>query len=67
MKSVDYNLTAMDGSSHPVRGAWIEISEGLEAEKVPKSHPVRGAWIEIYRGTKCHRESYVAPREGCVD
>ena len=34
--------------SHPVRGAWIEISRaGLLVITVTPSHPVRGAWIEI--------------------
>ena len=33
--------------SHPVRGAWIEISlNDIEYHYFP-SHPVRGAWIEI--------------------
>ena len=37
-------------TSHPVRGAWIEIDVGavLGLNKY-KSHPVRGAWIEICR------------------
>ena len=36
-------------SSHPVRGAWIEIISLLLVLKLSKSHPVRGAWIEITR------------------
>ena len=34
--------------SHPVRGAWIEISgAAAAAREARQSHPVRGAWIEI--------------------
>ena len=34
--------------SHPVRGAWIEISRIiLKTLQMTLSHPVRGAWIEI--------------------
>ena len=35
-------------SSHPVRGAWIEIIIEQQEKKLSAlSHPVRGAWIEI--------------------
>ena len=34
-------------TSHPVRGAWIEIGLCSAAVGLPLSHPVRGAWIEI--------------------
>ena len=35
-------------TSHPVRGAWIEIlALNLIGSKPQESHPVRGAWIEI--------------------
>ena len=33
--------------SHPVRGAWIEISRCSAAYIQSASHPVRGAWIEM--------------------
>ena len=33
--------------SHPLRGAWIEISKGWMVGKSKMSHPLRGAWIEI--------------------
>ncbi len=34
-------------SSHPVRGAWIEIELAGNYGAATASHPVRGAWIEI--------------------
>ena len=34
-------------TSHPVRGAWIEISTSSGIMRFFRSHPVRGAWIEI--------------------
>ena len=34
-------------TSHPVRGAWIEMLKKQKAEHEARSHPVRGAWIEI--------------------
>ena len=41
-----YNITGK--LSHPVRGAWIEISTGINGTfESAWSHPVRGAWIEI--------------------
>ena len=33
--------------SHPVRGAWIEITPMGIWKVLHMSHPVRGAWIEI--------------------
>ena len=54
--------------SHPVRGAWIEMTMAQKNEVAKtKSHPVRGAWIEI-RSLPSRTASFpVAPREGCVD
>ena len=34
-------------TSHPVRGAWIEIINVHSLLDIEQSHPVRGAWIEI--------------------
>ena len=34
-------------SSHPTRGAWIEIADFLFYFPTLSSHPTRGAWIEI--------------------
>ena len=54
--------------SHPVRGAWIEISKRKENNKMGiKSHPVRGAWIEMLSSSMPINISPVAPRQGCVD
>ena len=40
--------------SHPVRGAWIEISISvLVIGFILRSHPVRGAWIEIFLDYTC--------------
>ena len=34
--------------SHPIRGAWIEMTSTLVKAGTPIwSHPIRGAWIEI--------------------
>ena len=39
------NLTKL--TSHPSRGAWIEIARLLRDGGSTQSHPSRGAWIEI--------------------
>ena len=37
-----------DDTSHPARGAWIEIGIALPSSNlITESHPARGAWIEI--------------------
>ena len=54
-------------SSHPVRGAWIEIKGGQSAQTTPPSHPVRGAWIEMPALRPLLTSRRVAPRKGCVD
>ena len=54
-------------ASHPVRGAWIEITYRRYIVKRKKSHPVRGAWIEMQQITGGAEAAQVAPREGCVD
>ena len=33
--------------SHPVRDAWIEITDEQKKYGYSMSHPVRDAWIEI--------------------
>ena len=35
-------------TSHPARGAWIEIRPKIHLERALESHPARGAWIEIW-------------------
>ena len=37
-------------SSHPARGAWIEITCAFRSRDIVWSHPARGAWIEIEAG-----------------
>ena len=56
-------------TSHPSRGAWIEIHTlHLTASVVSLSHPSRGAWIEIRDGTLYFDNLWaVAPLAGCVD
>ena len=55
-------------TSHPVRGAWIEIKGLNTAPVVASSHPVRGAWIEMQIAAELGcSELTVAPRQGCVD
>ena len=34
-------------TSHPARGAWIEIAPAWEVVRRVESHPARGAWIEM--------------------
>ena len=41
------NLQAVDTTSHPTRGAWIEIFHPAGYVSGAQSHPSRGAWIEI--------------------
>ena len=57
----------MDTSSHPVRGAWIEISAYALVLSGNPSLPVRGAWIEIHRAAYASCAAPVAPRKGSVD
>ena len=55
-------------TSHPVRGAWIEMGISIDHPAYQEmSHPVRGAWIEIRASMIVRRAFSVAPRQGCVD
>ena len=54
-------------TSHPTRGAWIEITAYKAQVAAEESHPTRGAWIEIIFGPKLHDFANVAPHTGCVD
>ena len=38
---------AIGASSHPARGAWIEMRWADNMVRRAGSHPARGAWIEI--------------------
>ena len=58
---------AFGTSSHPARGAWIEMKNNLPDNIKPESHPARGAWIEIMSHPCQNEQSSVAPRKGCVD
>ena len=43
--------------SHPVRGAWIEMSIVCASVNAgATSHPVRGAWIEIITETEFNKQ-----------
>ena len=66
IRKVWYNIITK-GQSHPVRGAWIEISNTSNNTELYQSHPVRGAWIEIISNAAIWSSVTVAPREGCVD
>ena len=58
----------MNGTSHPTRGAWIEIIDMLRARSYTESHPTRGAWIEmVCLGLSSIILLTVAPYPGCVD
>ena len=67
MKLPGSRILAATSASHPVRGAWIEISPNHTHVQSGKSHPVRGAWIEIMVSNMRLLFMMVAPREGCVD
>ena len=55
-------------TSHPVRGAWIEIQLVDDStHRLVTSHPVRGAWIEIINSYELDDVDIVASRKGCVD
>ena len=54
-------------TSHPARGAWIEIRLKEYGIWNMRSHPARGAWIEISILIASQLLSVVAPRKGCVD
>ena len=54
-------------TSHPARGAWIEMPVKDFGESFQMSHPARGAWIEIGKVAISTTEQKVAPRTGCVD
>ena len=54
-------------SSHPTRGAWIEMSSLRLGVTLGWSHPTRGAWIEIFWSGRRRTWSMVAPHTGCVD
>ena len=67
MKSSASGGSSSQSGSHPVRGAWIEMSDFLFQFREVQSHPVRGAWIEILKISIIFKCIFVAPREGCVD
>ena len=54
-------------TSHPARGAWIEIQFPVKTFFRKSSHPARGAWIEIVNVPFFGQRNEVAPRKGCVD
>ena len=67
MKYYGVFLPIRPGLSHPVRGAWIEITVDNPSFLNSPSHPVRGAWIEMHWDRGLLAVPTVAPREGCVD
>ena len=50
--------------SHPTRGEWIEIFEGVDVVGADKSHPTRGEWIEIRYHVHIARLPLVSPHTG---
>ena len=65
-----YNSSLHDfarDTSHPARGAWIEIKIWRYTKCRASSHPARGAWIEIWVLPVIEYKIVVAPRKGCVD
>ena len=67
MKSKLHNIMQNIYTSHPARGAWIEITNSGSPSIVMRSHPARGAWIEIEGKMTASAAEAVAPRKGCVD
>ena len=47
MKSIKTAAGSTARTSHPARGAWIEITHKIAFTMQIRSHPARGAWIEI--------------------
>ena len=50
------------GSSHPARGAWIEMKISASEVVQMQSHPARGAWIEmaVRERTRAYLQSHPA-------
>ena len=68
LKSSGRELCYVKPRSHPIRGAWIEITTSLACpQRLDRSHPIRGAWIEINYGIRDSSMESVAPHTGCVD
>ena len=67
MKSVEMTMKGNATTSHPARGAWIEMTLAGVNAIIMQSHPARGAWIEIKRRLLNLFAVSVAPRKGCVD
>ena len=69
MKSLAHQLGERVLTSHPSRGAWIEISISAFIKRaISRSHPSRGAWIEILAiSVEGEALGSVAPLAGCVD
>ena len=51
-------------TSHPVRGAWIEMSPAPKWTVMKRSHPVRGAWIEISPRWQIKNQDWSHPVRG---
>ena len=51
-------------TSHPARGEWIEITDGIIFSSSTMSHPARGEWIEILIHFIVVLYGCVSPREG---
>ena len=47
MKSTMPTRFSKISASLPVRGAWVEICQGIWSFDLIMSLPVRGAWVEI--------------------
>ena len=67
MKCILRHFSSRRKSSHPARGARIEILEDEVQLASAASHPARGARIEMgMTGAHTFRPR-VAPRKGCAD
>ena len=54
-------------TSHPARGAWIEIKLTTNSTSGRRSRSAWGAWIEITLAPSGWPRTRVAPRMGRVD
>ena len=57
---IQWELRFRDGSP-PVRGAWVEITTGVETYLGTRSPPVRGAWVEIGGNTVIAPKYFPSP------
>ena len=64
MKYPTHGVVVPPNTSHPVRGAWIEMSVYAYFLAPKVSHPVRGAWIEMFDSVSVYGGLWSHPVRG---